>query len=151
MAMSEALSEEVKKAYILKQSVFTKFTDKEVDVLAELLTEQRFHPGETIVTEGDPVDSVYLIVEGTAEVQHVTVVEGKLHVEPLAQLTVGNSIGLGDTGFYSISGVRTATVIALTDMLLLRLSMPAFHGFALSYPHVNEVMRQNVAALETKS
>lgn len=126
-----------------KQACFAKLTEKEIEILAGLLVEKHFAPGQTIVNEGDLVDSVYLIVSGTADVQHLSVKDGKIETQSIATLGPDESIGLNETGFYSISGLRTATVVAITEMVLLRLSVAEFHGFALTYSHVNEVMRQN--------
>lgn len=143
--MEKTIADSLKQEYVRKQTCWLRLTDTEKDELAALFTEVHLAAGETIVTEGDPVDSVYLIVQGTADVRHVTIEDGSHHIVSLAKLTVGNAIGLNDTGFYSLSGIRTATVVALTDMILLRLSLAQFHGFALAYPHVNEIMRKNAA------
>jgi CRP-like cAMP-binding protein len=137
----------LKEEILKKQACFSELTAEETHVLASLLSEKQFKAGETIVTEGDLVDSVYLIVSGFADVQHVTIKNEVLDILSLATLSPGDAIGLNEQGFYSLSGVRTATVVAKTDMVLLRLSVPAFHGFALSYPHVNEVMRRNAETM----
>jgi CRP-like cAMP-binding protein len=143
--MVETVSNDVKKAFIKKQAFFSQFTEEEVDMLSTLFIEQTIPAGKTIVTEGDPVDSVYLIVTGKADVQHVTMKDRVRQIETLAALNDGASIGLSSTGFYSLSGVRTATVEAKTDVLLLRLSLAAFNGFKLAYPRINELMRLNNA------
>lgn len=136
---------ELKKSYVKNQACFSQLTGDEIEGLATLLTQKHFKAGDTIVTEGDPVDSVYLILSGEADVRHVTVKNGKLHIKSLATLSKGAAIGLNETGFYSLSGIRTATVVAKTEMETLRLSVAAFHGFALANHHVVEVMRVNAA------
>ena len=138
------IDENIKKSLIKKQACFSKLTEEETQVLSGLLIERQYAAGETIVVEGDPVDSVYFIVKGAADVRHVYVENNETVFKSLAQLSDNQSIGLSETGFYSLSGVRTATVVALTDMITLRLSVAAFNGFALAYHHVNEVMRGNV-------
>lgn len=138
----QALSSDIKRAYIIKQPVFSQLTQEEINTLVDLFAETHFKAGDTIVTEGEPVDSVYLIVQGEAEVRQVTLDKGETHIQVLATLNSGDSVGLKETGFYSLSGIRTATVVARSDMVTLCLSMPKFHGFALAYPHVNEIMRQ---------
>lgn len=145
--MTDAISLDFKAAALKKQTCFSQLTDEEIHVLAGLLKEKLFEAGATIVTEGDIVDSVYLIIQGTAEVRHVTIQNCEAKIEVVAKLGPEAAIGLNEHGFYSISGVRTATVVALSKMVTLRLNTAAFHGFALAYPHVNEVMRQNSAAL----
>lgn len=132
---------DTKISYIKKQACFSQLNDKEVTELAPLWIEKFVPAGQVIVVEGDPVDSVFLIVKGVAEVRHDRIIDGKLVSEKLAELSVGASIGLNETGFYSLSGRRTATVAAMTDMVLFRLNVAAFHGFALTHPHVNHIMR----------
>jgi CRP-like cAMP-binding protein len=143
--MVDTINTDVKKAFIKKQTFFSQFTEEEIDMLTTLFHEKTITAGTIIVTEGDPVDSVYLIVSGKAEVQHVTMKDRVRQIETLATLTDGASIGLSATGFYSLSGVRTATVEAKTDVVLLRLSLAAFNGFKLAYPRINELMRKNTA------
>ncbi len=134
---------DAKKALLKKQACFAQLSSEEYDMLANILKEVSVKTGDVVVTEGDPVDSVYLIVDGKADVRHVYVKDGMIEFQSLATLTTPQAIGLNESGFYSLSGVRTATVVALTDMILLQLSVAAFHGFALAYPHVNEVMRKH--------
>src|SRR5580704_2609364 len=89
------------KTMLRKQACFSPLTEKEMDILATLLAEKRVPAGETIVTEGDPVDSIYIIVSGTADVRHVSVKDGKFEIQSVATLGPNESIGLNETGFYS--------------------------------------------------
>jgi CRP-like cAMP-binding protein len=143
--MSNTVSVDVKKDFIKKQPFFSQFTDEEINMLSTLFHEQIIAAGKVIVNEGDPVDSVFLIITGKADVQHITMKDRVKQIETLATLSDGASIGLSATGFYSLSGVRTATVEAKSDVLLLRLSLAAFNGFKLAYPRINDLMRQNTA------
>ncbi len=136
-----------KQKFIKKQSVFSKLSETEIEKLSELFNEVTFTPGEVVVKEGDTVDSVYLIISGQANVQRDIVKNNAIQTESLAVLRDGDAIGLNDRGFYSLSGKRTATVVAITDLNTLCLSMAEFHGFSLAYPHVNEIMRQNAACI----
>lgn len=141
--MQESTDLDTKILLIKKQPLFSLLSDEERGELASLFTRIDAKPGTVIVKEGDLVDSVYLIANGTVDVRHVSFKDGRPVVTSVAVLSAGDAIGLNETGFYSISGRRTATVVALTDMLIYRLSVAAFHGFALSHTHVSEVMRKN--------
>lgn len=144
--MTETIGFDVKEAHIRLQPVFSDLTDEEVRVLSTLLTEKHIPAGETIVTQGESVDSVYFIVQGTANVVRISINSAGIpDVEQITQLGEGETIGLNETGFYSISGIRTATVIADTNMILLQLSVAAFHGFALANTHVSEVMHKHAS------
>lgn len=130
---------------IKNQACFSELTARETEELANLLTEA-FYPAEsTIVTEGDPVDSVYFIVKGRADVRNEFVKDHVKSFKTIATLGPGDTIGLNETGFYSLSGRRTATVVANEPMELFCLSMAEFHGFALSHTHVSTVMREKAA------
>lgn len=141
----------LKRQFVRQQACFSKLTPDELDDLATLWTEKHFKAGETIVTEGEPVDSVYLIIRGKADVRHVSIKDHAPVITSLATLGEGEAIGLNETGFYSLSGIRTATVVALTDMDTFRLSVAAFHGFALANHHVVEVMRVNAEVIGIRS
>ncbi|OGT38027.1 MAG: hypothetical protein A3F11_03400 [Gammaproteobacteria bacterium RIFCSPHIGHO2_12_FULL_37_14] len=140
--MENSVDSAYKTSLIKKQACFSQLTDQEIEELASLFIEKHIPTGETIVTQGDSVDSVYLIVSGSADVRLLSIKDNAIHSESVATLGPERAIGLNETGFYSLSGLRTATVIALSDMTLLRLSVAAFHGFALSHSHVNAVMRK---------
>ena len=146
-SMDNAIDFNQKIALLKKQACFSQFSQEETETLANLLVEKYYTPSQTIVTEGDRVDSVYLIVKGTADVRHIFIKDNALHTESVATLSAGNAIGLNDSGFYSLSGLRTATVVAITDMVLLYLSVAVFHGFALAHSHVSEIMRKNASAI----
>jgi CRP-like cAMP-binding protein len=138
--MPNSVDVDLKKGLISNQACFSQLTPDEVGKLASLFKETYFAAGETIVTEGDPVDSIYLIIKGTTEVRHVTLQKQVLHVDYIATLKEGDAIGLDETGFYSLSGRRTATVVAISDVTTLRLSVAEFHGFTLENSRVHEVM-----------
>jgi CRP-like cAMP-binding protein len=143
--MENVISMTTKMDLLRKQPCFSKLHDEEIEILASLLTEKIIKANETIVTEGEIVDSVYLILKGTAQVSHL-VYEGDKTDKPvtiyLATMGPSEAIGLNETGFYSLSGRRSATVTSETEMVLLRLSVAAFHGFALAYSHVSDVMKK---------
>ncbi|HTM63280.1 MAG TPA: cyclic nucleotide-binding domain-containing protein [Gammaproteobacteria bacterium] len=145
--MTDEISIENKKELIKKQGAFSSLNDSEIDVLVTLLVEKRFAPGDIIVKQGDRVDSVYIIVSGSADVLVTKRENNQSVTEKVFTLTDGKSIGLNDRGFYSITGLRTATVKATTEVVTLKLSVAMFRGFALAYPHASEVMREQAARL----
>lgn len=134
---------------IQRHPCFTHLMPEEAEKLAELLAEKRFATGQVIVNEDDIVDSVYFIAEGTAEVRQ-SVLDSevdKQEIMPVAILNPGEAIGLSDSGLYSTSGRRTATVVAQTDMVLFRLDIAAFYKFLEKHNHANTVLRDNVHLL----
>lgn len=121
---------------------FSTLTLAECDGLAGLMQEIRVAPEEFIVAEHDIVDSIFIIVTGEAEVSKIAYRRsGKKKKKPdlLAVLRAGEAIGLDDTGFYSKTGERTATVTAITDMVLLRLAVKDLYKF-LKQHHLGHSM-----------
>lgn len=142
--MTDIIPLHTRQSVIKKQPCFSPLKDQEIEMLATLLIPKEFKAGETIVNEGDSVDSFYLLVQGEAEVRQIIYNDKTPEVKAVAVLSADrhDAIGLNETGFYSLSGLRTATVVAKTDVVALYLTLALFHGFALYYSHVNEVMRK---------
>lgn len=139
-----------RKELIRKQACFSQLREDEIEDLAKLLGEKRFLAGEIIVTEGDRVDSFYLLVSGIVDVRTVSYENSAVPQSKSIATLSGDkydAIGLNETGFYSLTGLRTSTVVAKTDVVTLFLTVPLFHGFTLASPHVSEVMREQSAKL----
>lgn len=115
---------------LLKQlSSFSSFTLEQIKELSHLMKAYCYTPNEIIVQEGEIIDSVYFILQGEAEVNHRVPYLKKWMAIPVAVLRAGETIGLSDTGFYSDTGTRTATVVALSELIILRLDINDFHRF----------------------
>lgn len=119
---------------------FACFTDQELCDLLHLMTEVHYKMGARIVVEGESVDSIFIIIDGSAAVYHGVTELPNADLSPIAILVVGEAIGLNDLGFYSQTGFRTATVIADSDVILLRLSLESLNEFFLLYPNLNKKM-----------
>lgn len=143
--MAEPMDILKKVAIIKSHASFAVLSDEEAEQLASLLTEKEYRDGEVIVKQGDPVDSIFFIVNGVADVRYNYIEDNQRKFKPLAKLTENQTIGLSETGLYSLSGVRTATVVAEGNVFLLRLSTAALNGFALANPHVGRLLHKNAS------
>jgi CRP-like cAMP-binding protein len=144
--MTDTLSPAERKTLVTKQKLFAQLNDEEIEMLVSLFQEKHFDSATTLVTEGEPVDSIFLIARGQADVRRAKLHEDVMQNHSVATLTEGMAIGISETGFYSLSGLRTATVIALTEMTVLYLSVARFNGFALAYPRVKEIINKGSTA-----
>lgn len=140
MSSVAEMSDDQQVAIIKSLPCFSMLTTEEAQDLAQLMVEKTYSPGDVIVTENDVIDSVYILLEGMAEVSHVTVQNKNEIKVPFAILTQGEAIGLNDTGFFSVSGIRTATVTALTDVVAYSLSIKTLHQFLHSHTHLQSAM-----------
>jgi CRP-like cAMP-binding protein len=123
-----------RKALLRSHPCFSSLTDDELTTLTALLSFHTIPTRTIIVAENELIDSLYFIASGRAEV--------RLDI-PIATMTTGEAIGLSETDFYSTTGQRTATVIAITEMRLLRLSIAGFNTFLQQHESAHRHMRQN--------
>ena len=130
--------EEKYKKLIAEHPLFSGLDAEELTVFSGLFIPKSYVTGENIVSMGDVIDTIYFIAEGKAEVRNP---------QPLAMLGVGESIGLSDAGFFSATGVRTASVVALSNVLVLRLDVEHFRDFLRAYPHVSQHILESASIL----
>jgi CRP-like cAMP-binding protein len=91
-----------------------------------------FDPDQVIIEQGDRADGMYIIVDGTAEVD----VGGRFHT-----LTVGDFFG--EMALVT-PGTRMATVTAVQPVRALKIPADAFRAFVLEHPAVALSMLQAV-------
>jgi CRP/FNR family transcriptional regulator, cyclic AMP receptor protein len=104
-------------------------------VLAAAMHEESFAAGETVVDAGDLGDRVFVVAAGRLEVTQpprVGVVR-----------TLERGVLLGELSFFA-GAVRTATVRAAADSLLLSLPFADFRGFLLAHPESTLVLAGRV-------
>jgi CRP-like cAMP-binding protein len=110
---------------------------KQLAVALEMMVARRFPAGSIILREGDEGDSLYLITEGTVEVD--------------TRDELGNRVALGELGtgdfFGEISLLtsrpRTATVTARTDLETLELSRTALVSLRAAYPDLERALAES--------
>ena len=105
--------------------------------LGDKTDEQRFMEGATIVRQGDPGDTFYVIIEGEAKVRD----RGGKTLSRLIPGDFFGEISLMD------GGPRTATVVAETNLTALALSRKDFGAMLQSDPHVTVGLLKHAAAL----
>jgi hypothetical protein len=102
------------------------FRDLPAEHLAELerlLITQAVSRGEVLMRQGDAADALYLVASGRFAVN----VDGRRIAE------VGSGSPIGEIGFFA-DGIRTATVTALRDSIVLKLPKREFAAFAERHP-----------------
>lgn len=132
-----SISDRVK--YIEYFPCFITLTEALKKELASLMQVLKVPPQTVIVKENELVDSVFIIASGEAEVTKEQKKFKRVTQVPVAILSKGEAIGLNDTGFYSSTGKRTATVASLSSMFLLKLDLEALHKF-LKKNHLENAM-----------
>ncbi len=109
--------------------LFSKVDPSKLKLLAFTSERLEFLPGEEICRQGDPGDAAYIIIEGQAKVL-VNTPEGVVQVATLeCNDIIGEIAILCDVP-------RTATVVAATPVIALRISKDAFFNLVRQFPEV---------------
>ena len=102
--------------------------------LEQLLITQAVSRVEVLMRQGDLADALYLVASGRFAVN----VDGRRIAE------VGSGSPIGEIGFFA-DGIRTATVTALRDSIVLKLRKEQFAGFAERHPAILKPMAVTLA------
>jgi len=116
--------------------LFEGFSRQELIAVIDGLDTLRCAPGEIVVTEGEPGDSLYVVATGRL-LAHVQNKDG--HNSLIRELEEGEFFG--EISLLSGAG-RSATITAGTDCELLRLGRKKVEEISSSHPGVEGVLRQ---------
>lgn len=141
LSQDRLITIEQREALIHALPCFSIMDKSEVEELASCMFEKTYGAGEVIVTEDELVDCVYIIATGKAEVTHLITTKKEVSIVPIAIMNQGESIGLTDTGFFSTTGIRTATVTAITDVTVLGISIKDLHLFLQKHSQLRPEMQ----------
>ncbi len=111
----------------------------------------RFKAGETIMREGEESDTMYLFLEGTADVTKnltlKTAGRGFGHAEKsMTRLKAASAPVFGEMSLLG-DAPRSATVSAVTDCLLFALGHDAYEALCASNPRLGLALTRKVAAI----
>lgn len=106
--------------------LFAEVSKRHVRKIANLAKEARFSPGSRIVRRGEPGNAFFVILDGEASVVRVAGL-------PAIPLSVGDSFG--EMALLD-GGTRSATVVASTNVLCLRLSRAPFTKMLKDEPDI---------------
>ena len=127
-AMTPVSVEEIVEVLALDPT-FRQFDQAALRAIAARCGSATFAPGVTIMRQGDPGNFAYLILEGEADV-FVEIPTGRI---PMA--TIGRHRTIGELGAFT-DMPRTATVVARTDLVTLRVDRDTLISLAADFPAI---------------
>lgn len=96
-----------------------------------------FEPGQALCRQGDVADAVYVVVDGEVDVRLRSGGEER-HLR-----RVGRHAIIGEVGTLAI-GQRTASVIAHTPVVALKLEQAHFHRLLQDVPALKEAVERHI-------
>jgi CRP-like cAMP-binding protein len=138
-------------AFLKKIPILRDLNEEELGQFLKIARRVRFPKGQPILTEGQAGETMYIMEEGMVEISKTLVmIKGQENSRDrdkvLTKLSAEDHAIFGEVALFEQSK-RTATVIALTDCLLLEISKAGFLKLAEENPRIGYKITRNIAQL----
>ena len=122
--------------------LFAKIEPARLKLLAFTSQRLAFEPGQALFNQGDAGDAAYIVLEGQAEVR-ISTPQGSVRVAE-----IGRNAIIGEVAILC-DVPRTATVIAQSRLVTLRIDKEIFLRLVTEFPQIAiEIMRELAHRLE---
>jgi len=126
-----SLNEEMR---LLKEiPLFAEIDESKLKLIAFISQRLRYQPGEQAIVEGDQTDSIYVIISGEADVE-INTDNGPLKVAAIGKHGIFGEIGV------LCEVPRTASIVASTELEVLRIDKAMFLQLLADFPAVARVI-----------
>jgi CRP-like cAMP-binding protein len=122
-----------------KSKLFENLLQEELNMLGDLSQRRQYLSGETIVEEGEPGNSLFVIIEGEVEVLRKSEGGAQKKIAELKAPDFFGEMSLID------KEVRSATIRAKSDTAMLILTTENLHSFARVYKNGFTMVVINIA------
>jgi CRP/FNR family transcriptional regulator, cyclic AMP receptor protein len=126
------------KAFLLATPFFGGLSDASLDLLVSMLVERRFEVGATVVAEGEPGRSMFIVHSGKLDVSRRADAEHAIH---MADLEPGDFFG--EMTLIEMQN-RSATVVVERPTVLYELTARQLYSFYKSDVHAYVIVMQNI-------
>jgi CRP/FNR family transcriptional regulator, cyclic AMP receptor protein len=138
-------------AFLKKIPILRDLNEEELGQFLKIARRVRFPKGQPILTEGQPGETMYIMEEGMVEISKTLVmIKGQENSRDrdkvLTKLSAEDHAIFGEVALFEQSK-RTATVIALSDCLLLEIAKAEFLKLAGENPRIGYKITRNIAQL----
>lgn len=120
-------------------ALFRALKPEQIPQLVKVAELQRFDPGEAIVRQGEPSDSFYVVLDGSAT---VTVNRGQGEAVEIGEIPLPSSVGEVSL---LLNEPRTASVTAKTPVTALKFSSKAFEAMFQKIPQFGAALSSGLA------
>jgi CRP/FNR family transcriptional regulator, cyclic AMP receptor protein len=126
------------KAFLLATPFFGGLSDASLDILISMLVERRFEAGATVVAEGEPGRSMFIVHSGKLEVTRRADSSRVIH---MADLEAGDFFG--EMTLIEMQN-RSATVVVKRAIVLHELTARQLYSFYKADVHAYVIVMQNI-------
>lgn len=115
-------------AMLAKVPIFSLLDDEEREALAERVEEHKAAAGTALFSSGDPGDALFVVVSGAVEIFFKNNTGERIVLETATEGHFFGEISLLD------GGPRTASAVAVADLVALRVDRDDLDGFLKKHP-----------------
>jgi CRP-like cAMP-binding protein len=124
-----------------KVPLFAKIEPTKLKLLAFTSEHLEFRPGEAVCRQGEVGDAAYIVLDGEADIL-VSANDGQMKVASIGKYDIVGEIAI------LCDVPRTATVMATTPLVALRVSKDGFFNLITQFPQIGvEVMHELASRL----
>jgi len=127
------------KTFLVATPFFGGLSDASLDLLISMLVERRFDAGATVVAEGEPGRSMYIVHSGELVVTKLGVSGRAIPVSSL-----GRGDFFGEMTFIEMQN-RSATVVAKSPTVLYELAARNLYAYYKADIHAYVLVMQNIS------
>lgn len=122
--------------------VFKGLTKEELAIIKNSLNKESYKEGETIFKQGDSADSMFFIAKGSVDIEIAIGDKRLAHTKRIQSLSKGAFFG--EMALFQ-KGVRSATVIASSNLICYRLSFVQYRELVEGYSHLSVSLISNIS------
>lgn len=136
---------------ILKDyEIFSGLSEEQIDKFCKVITPLQFNKGDVIVLEGDPGDSILILLDGKVEIlQALTlktdVSQADTREKSLISLSSDIKPFFGEMSLFTEDDKRSATVKAASTCGVAKIDKDKFFRICNDYPEIGNRVMQNIA------
>ncbi len=128
-----------KTALLQSLDLFQGIPTSDLTELAQTLVVRRYEAGQLIFHQGDVGTTMYIVFKGQVSIYL------PLSPDKLTLQTISSGDYFGELAIFD-NEPRSATALALTDVVLLELAQPALTAFILARPHIALILLATLSA-----
>lgn len=131
--------------------IFKDLDQQEIEFIAQIMAPRRYQEGDVIMKEGEPGESMYVISEGSVQIHKALTMkfgddDFRETEKTLTVLRAEDHAVAGEMALIT-EDKRSATVTALTECLLYRITRDDFLGLAEKRPDLGFKVMHRLAKL----
>ena len=121
----------MKNEQLKNYKIFENLNDDQIDKFHPTIKKEKIDSGNKFIVEGDEGNSIYLLLEGEAEINQALTLsvnkgESDKREKSIMKLTDKDFPQFGEMSIFSEGDVRTANVRAQTDCTLAKIDKDSF-------------------------